>query len=250
MLKVIVITGAFKGIGFATATKFLQNGHQVVLIDKNADYESIVQEKLCKYHNQFLTIVCDITNEQAVKEAINAVISQWGKITTIINNAGIFINNKAENVTEENFNKVMDINVWGSLLVSKHAIPYLRQSKGSSIVNVSSIVGLIGTKNRNLYVTSKHALIGVTKNTAVELAHEGIRVNAVCPGLTETDICDQLIAGDGGGSAVREKLENAYPMGRLGLPEEIANAIYFLASDEASFITGAILPVDGGYTAA
>lgn len=117
-------------------------------------------------------------------------------------------------------------------------------------MNVASIVGLIGTKNRNLYVTSKHALVGVTKNTAVELAHEGIRVNAVCPGLTETDMSDKLISGDGGGVVAREKLESAYPMGRLGLPEEIANAIYFLASDDASFITGAILPVDGGYTAA
>lgn len=250
MPKVMIITGGFKGIGFATAQKCLKAGHKAILVDKDQSYEATVHQNLSEFKSHFITIVCDVTNESSVEKMVEQAYQTFGKITTVINNAGIFVNNRTDNVTKETFDKVMDINVWGSLLVSKYAIPYLRQAQGASIVNVSSITGLIGTKNRNLYVTSKHALVGVTRNSAIELAVDGIRVNAVCPGLTETDMSEKLIEGDGGGKEARDKLEQAYPLGRLGLPEEIANAIYFLASDDASFITGAILPVDGGYIAA
>lgn len=248
--KIVIITGAFKGIGFATAKVFLQNGHKVILADNDIDMIDAINTQLVPFRENYVTVLCDITNENSIAEMINISIKKFGSITTVVNNAGIFLNNLAEDIKQDDFYKIMNVNVLGMLLVTKYAIPFLREVDGASIVNLSSIVGLIGTKNRNLYVTLKHAVVGMTRNTAVELAREKIRVNAVCPGITETHIAEQLIKGDGGGKAVRKKLEDAYPMGRLAQPSEVAEAIYFLASDKASFITGVLLPVDGGYTAA
>lgn len=171
----------------------------MILADNDIAMIPKLNVQLTAFKDNYLIVSCDVTNEDSIIEMINSSVKKFGSITTLVNNAGIFLNNLAEDIQQENFHRVMNINVLGMLLVTKHAIPFLREAQGASIVNLSSIVGMIGTINRNLYVTSKHAIVGVTRNTAVELARENIRVNAVCPGITETHIAEQLIKGDGGG---------------------------------------------------
>jgi len=247
--KVVVITGAAQGIGFATARKCGQEGAKVVISDFNVEKLQEASRQLQQDGFDVHAVVCNITDEEHIAKLYEEAIKKYGYITTVVNNAGIFVNNTAETFDVITFEKIANINIKGVMLSTKHAIPYLKGQEGSSIINLASISGMIGTKNHNLYIMTKHAVVGITRSTAVELGQYGIRVNAVCPGLTDTNMAEQLIEGDGGGQSIRQAYENAYLLGRLGRPEEIANTISFLASNEASFITGALIPVDGGYTA-
>lgn len=247
--KVVVITGAAQGIGKATALKCGQEGARIVISDANEEKLALAKQELENNGVDVRAVVCDVTNEQDVESLYETAIGEFGEITTVVNNAGIFLNNRIDNVEVADFDKIANVNIKSVLLNTKHAAPYLKVRSGASIINLASISGLIGTKNHNLYIMTKHAVVGITRSSAVELAEHGIRVNAVCPGLTDTNMAQQLIDGDGGGSEIRNQYEAAYPLGRLAKPEEIANTIAFLASDEASFISGAMIPVDGGYTA-
>ncbi|WP_341302625.1 SDR family oxidoreductase [Lysinibacillus sp. FSL H8-0500] len=247
--KVVIITGAAQGIGLATAQKCGQEGAKIVLSDANAEKLQEAARQLQQNGYDVHAVVCNITDEEHIANLYQEAVATYGYLSTVVNNAGIFVNNTAETFEATMYEKISDINIKGVMLSTKYAIPYLKRQAGSSIVNLASISGMIGTKNHNLYIMTKHAVVGITRSTAVELGQHGIRVNAVCPGLTDTKMADQLIEGDGGGQAIRQAYENAYLLGRLGKPEEVANTIAFLASDEASFITGALIPVDGGYTA-
>ncbi|MDQ0176614.1 SDR family NAD(P)-dependent oxidoreductase [Bacillus chungangensis] len=247
--KVVVITGAAQGIGKATAIKCGQEGAKVVL----SDYDEVMliqtEQELKKSGMNVKAMKCDVTKEEDIARLFKEAAEHYGKIDVLVNNAGIFMNNKAEDVKADDFDKMSRVNIKGTMMCIKHAIPFLKQQPGSNIVNLASISGLIGTATHNLYIMTKHAMVGITRSSAVELSEYGIRVNAVCPGLIETKMADQLIDGDGGTEEVRKQYESAYLLGRLGKAEEVANAIAFVASDEASFITGAMIPVDGGYTA-
>ncbi|MEK3935671.1 SDR family NAD(P)-dependent oxidoreductase [Sporosarcina sp. FSL W7-1349] len=247
--KVVVITGAAQGIGKFAALKCGKEGAKLVISDANEEKLKLTKQELEESDIEVEAVVCDVTSEQEIASLYEKAIERFGGITTVVNNAGIFLNNTVETMQVDDFEKISNVNIKSVMLSTKYAAPYLKKTEGASIVNLASISGLIGTKNHNLYIMTKHAVVGITRSSAVELAEFGVRVNAVCPGLTDTNMAQQLIDGDGGGEEIRNLYENAYPLGRLGKPEEIANTIAFLASDEASFISGAMIPVDGGYTA-
>jgi len=251
--KVVVVTGSAKGIGKAVALKCARGGAQVVVSNKR-DYngEDLGREVVEEINSQgfnSLSIPCDVALEEEVKNLFSQTKKKLGKIDALVNNAGLFTTNMAENMEEEEYYRITQVNILGVMLCTRHAIPYLKESKNASIINISSVAGLRGTPNANIYTTTKHAVIGITRSTMAEMAPHGIRVNAVCPGLIETPMGDQVIKEFGGTPQVRQNFEASHPLGRLGKPEEVANLVSFLASDEASFITGAIIPIDGGMSA-
>lgn len=253
--KIVVVTGSAQGIGKEAAVKCAQEGAGVVISTRSRTTNGVIVDKGKKVAEEInnmgfkaISIPCDVTKEEEVKALFATAKEKFGKIDVLVNNAGVFFANMAENMDQKDYYRVTDINILGVLLCTKHAIPYLKETKNSCIVNLSSVAGLTGSANANIYITSKHAVVGITRSTMAELAPLGIRVNAVCPGLIDTPMGDQVCTDFGGteAEAVRKSFEAAHPLGRLGTPQEVANLIAFLASDEASFITGAIIPIDGG----
>lgn len=189
----------------------------------------------------------DVAKEADVVKAVDFVLSTHGRLDVAFNNAGVEIVGPLDQVTEEQYRRTFDINVWGVLNAMKHEVAAMLKSGGGSIVNVSSIAGHIGLAQASIYVATKHAVEGLTKAIAVEFAKQGIRVNAVAPGAIDTEMVDRFAGKEGD---VRNWLISQHPVGRLGTAEEIAAAVLYLTSDAAKFTTGTILAVDGGWTAA
>ena len=188
----------------------------------------------------------DVAKEADVVKAVDFVLSTHGRLDVAFNNAGVEIVGLLDQVTEEQYRRTFDINVWGVLNAMKHEVAAMLKSGGGSIVNVSSIAGHIGLAQASIYVATKHAVEGLTKAIAVEFAKQGIRVNAVAPGAIDTEMVDRFAGKEGD---VRNWLISQHPVGRLGTAEEIVAAVFYLTSDAAKFTTGTILAVDGGWTA-
>jgi NAD(P)-dependent dehydrogenase (short-subunit alcohol dehydrogenase family) len=243
--KVAVITGGSFGIGRATALAFAQRGADIAIADWIENKET--EEAIKKEGAKVLFLKCDVSNSSDVKAFIEKVISTFGRIDFAFNNAGVEGNNALiHECTEENWDKTIGINLRGVWLCMKHEIPHmLRQGKGA-IVNCASVAGLIGFPGLPAYVVSKHGIVGLTKNAGLEYAKLGIRVNAVCPGVIKTDMIDRVT---GKNKEVEKQYESMEPVGRMGKPEEVAEAVVWLCSDAASFITGHAMPVDGGWIA-
>jgi NAD(P)-dependent dehydrogenase (short-subunit alcohol dehydrogenase family) len=242
-LKVAVITGAAKGIGLGIAQRFHQENYQVVILDRD---ETTLQEckAALKDKNQYSFLVCDVSDYQQVQVVFGQIFSQFGQIDALVNNAGVAIFKQAEDVTFQEWTDVMATNLNGPFLCSQAAMPALLVAKGS-IVNIASISGVRASTLRIAYGTSKAALMHLTKQMAVEYGNKGVRVNAVAPGPVETDMAKMVHSAD-----IRTSYQDAIPLARYGTITEIANAVYFLCSPEASFINGQILAVDGGFDAA
>lgn len=243
--KVAVITGGCFGIGKATALAFAKRGAKVVLVDWIAAPATVNEIEAGGGTVHF--IKCDVSNSANVSEMIGEVIKLFGRIDFAVNNAGIEGDNApTHECTEENWNKTININLKGVWLCMKHEITFmLRQGKGA-IVNTASVAGLIGFPGLPAYVASKHGILGLTKTAALENAKKGIRVNAVSPGVIKTAMVDRVTGKD---KTVEKQYEDMEPVGRMGQPEEVAEAIVWLCSDSASFITGHALAVDGGWIA-
>ncbi len=238
--KVAIITGGTRGIGFETVRTFLQNGAKVALLGSKKETVDKAIDELKKENNSYdvLGFYPCLHKEKEVKEVFEKVKKDFGKIDIVVNNAGISSRTPLTSYTEEEYDKIANLNIKAVFTVSKVACSYLEETKGV-IVNTSSMVSIYGQPSGVMYPTSKFAVNGMTKSLARELAPKGIRVNAVAPGITETDMVSSLP------KEMIEPLIKTIPLGRIGKPKDIANAIMFLSSDLASYITGEILSVDG-----
>lgn len=238
--KVAVITGGTRGIGFETAKKFLDNGCKVVILGSKKESVEKALEELKNINSKYEVngYYPNLVNENEVIETFKKVKEEFGHIDILINNAGLSSSTKLEDYTVEEYDKISDLNIKSIFICSKSILPYLEETKGN-IINTSSMVSIYGQPSGFMYPASKFAVNGITKSLARELAPKGIRVNAVAPGITYTDMVKSLP------KEMIEPLIKTIPLGRIGLPEDIANAFLFLASDMASYITGEILSVDG-----
>ena len=246
--KSAVITGAAKGIGGATADVFAAEGARLVLADIDADGLEARRERLAGSGAEVVTVVGDVSKEDDARRMIAAAVEHFGRLDVLVANAGIIPLRTITEATPADWDEVMAIDGRGMFLTCKYAIEAMLESGGGSIVCLSSISGMAGQSRQSTYGPAKFVASGLTMHLAVEWAAKGIRVNAVAPGTILTERVRELPDEPGGAEYVEEIIK-LHPMGRLGEPEEVARAIVFLASDEASFITGAILPVDGGYLA-
>lgn len=240
--RVAIITGGTAGIGAATAIRFAQEGAKVIIWARNAERGNAFVEKMKGMGLEAEFDAIDSSNYEAVCEAAKRVNDKYGKIDILINNAGITNDSTLKKMTIEQWQQVIDINLSGSFYCIKAITPYMLEKGYGRIVNASSVVALYGNFGQTNYVATKAGLIGMTKTLARELGKKGITVNAVAPGFIETDMVAKMPEN------VLDGMRAKVPVGRLGQPEEIASAYLFLASEEAAYINGATLSVDGGMT--
>ena len=246
--KSALITGAAAGIGRATAELFAREGARLVLADINTDGLSALSDSLADVTGDVALVTADVSKPADARRMIEVAIERYGRLDIAVANAGIIPLASIVEATPEGWDEVMSIDGRGMFLTCKYAIEQMITTGGGSIICLSSISGMAGQSRQSTYGPAKFVASGLTKHLAVEWAGNGIRVNAVAPGTINTERVQQL-PNEPGGPEYLEAVKAAHPMGRLGEPSEVAKAILFLASDEASFITGAILPVDGGFLA-
>ncbi len=242
--KVAIVTGGASGIGRATAVKFGMKGANVVVADVDArgGMETVRMVKECG--GDALFVHADVSEERAVIALIDKTIAVYGRLDYAINNAGIEGRTVAiTDIASTDFDKTIAVNLRGVWLCMKYELPHLLEN-GGTIVNMASIAGLVGFAGSGAYVASKHGVIGLTKTAALEYSKQGVRVNAICPGVIMTPMVERV---GGNNSGMIEALEAMHPIGRAGTPEEIADTAVWLCSREASFVTGVALPVDGGF---
>ena len=246
--KSCVVTGAAFGIGRATAVRFAEEGARLVVTDIQAAPLTALAEELRANGTEVETVIGDVSVLDDAKRMIDAAVVRFGRIDVLVANAGIIPLGDVLESTVEDWDKVMAVDGRGMWLTCKFAIEAMLPNGGGSIICLSSISGVEGQKRQSTYGPAKFVATGITKHLAIEWADRGIRVNAVAPGTIRTERVKQL-PDEPGGADYLQAIEQMHPMGRIGEPSEVAAAILFLASDDASFITGTILPVDGGYLA-
>ncbi len=244
--KVALITGAGSGLGLATVKAFAESGASVVLADWNEKSVRSAAEELKAQGHKALAIHCDVSDDAQVEAMVHQTVRTFGRLDAAYNNAGVQ-NVLAETAdsTREDYDRVMAINLRGVWSCMKFELQQMRKQGSGTIVNCSSLGGLVGSPERGIYHAAKHGVLGFTKSAALEYAARGIRINAVCPGLIHTPMSDQMIAS--GQADALKAMEKSIPMGRVGRPEEIANAVLWLCSDAASYVTGQSISVDGGF---
>ena len=240
--KVAIITGAGRGIGQATALKFASEGAKVVVCDLSTEWIEDTVERVGRIGGQAMGYTADVRSLPALRAMVDAVVARWGRVDCLVNNAGIVMDAQLKNMTDEQFDNVIDINLKGVYNCTRAVVDTMLKQQSGVILNASSIVGLYGNFGQTNYAASKFGVIGMVKTWAKELGRRGIRANAVCPGFVETPIIKSVP------ERVIRALEQRVPLGRLAKPEEIANTFAFLASDEASYINGAVIEVSGGLT--
>ncbi|AOY78061.1 3-oxoacyl-[acyl-carrier-protein] reductase [Clostridium formicaceticum] len=238
--KVAIITGAARGIGRATALKFAREGAKVVVSDRGLQNLEEVVAALKEINAEVLACDVDVVDRNQVQKMVDEAVGKWGKIDVLVNNAGITADNQLLKMPEEDFDKVINVNLKGVYNCGQIAAKVMAEAGSGVILNASSVVGIYGNFGQTNYAATKWGVIGMTKTWAKELGRKGIRVNAVAPGFILTPMTEKMP------EKVLDMMRSKSPIGLLGLPEDIANAYAFLASDEARFITGIVLSVDGG----
>jgi len=237
--KVCIITGAARGIGKATAIKFTQNGAKVVICDLD---DSVVQTSVMELseYGEVTGYAADVTKPEEIRNMVAEVLKKFGKIDVLINNAGITADSTLMKMTDEQFDKVIDVNLKGTFNCTKEIVPAMIQGGKGKIINASSVVGLFGNFGQTNYAASKFGVIGMTKTWAKELGRKNINVNAVAPGFILTEMTMKMPED------VLSMMKEKSPLKKLGTPDDVANVFMFLASDESDFIHGAVISVDGG----
>ena len=242
--KVALVTGAARGIGLAVAKRFLADGWRVVLLDIESDLLARSVEALAD-SDRTMAVHCDVSDANAVAVALTAIERRFGRLDALVNNAGIAVFAPLLETSDADWSRVLEVNLTGPFLCTKAAVPLMREHGGGAIVNITSISAVRASTLRSAYGTSKAGLAHLTKQLAVELASLGIRVNGVAPGPVDTAMARAVHSAE-----IRADYHDAIPLNRYGLEEELAEAVFFLCSDRASYITGQILAVDGGFDAA
>ena len=240
--KVAIISGGGSGIGRAIAAAFAREGARVAVCGRDRKKLDAVAEQIGP---ACLSVVSDVSIAKQVELAVRLAVQHFGRITTVVNNAGVLLAGTAESLSDDDWEHTFNVNVRGPWLMVRAALPYLRQAGGGSIINVGSVLSLVGARNRVAYAASKAAVLGLTRAMALDHAAEHIRVNCICPGMVETE----MIAPFNADETARKQRLAMHPIGRFGQPDDIAGLAVFLASDESAWTTGAAFPVDGGYSA-
>jgi NAD(P)-dependent dehydrogenase (short-subunit alcohol dehydrogenase family) len=244
--KIGIVTGAGSGIGRACAIALASEDARVALVGRRKDrVEALAQE----IGDSAFAISADVSQPGEVRRLIDESVSRFGGLNFLINNAGVLHVGNAEQITEEQWDHTFNVNIRAVWLLSRAALPHMRKAGCGSIINVASALGIVGARNRAAYAASKGAVVLLTKSMAVDHGHENIRVNAICPSFVETDLTAAVLHQAPDPAAVLRERTAAHPIGRLGRPDDIAGLTVYLASDESSWVTGAVLPVDGGYLA-
>ena len=247
--KVAFITGGGTGIGRACAMAFAREGASVAVAGRRpGPLESVVAE-IEAAGGESVGLECDVSDRTAVQTALAKTEQRFGHLEIVVNNAGAVVVATAEHTSDEDWNRVLATNLTGTFLVSRAALPMLRRAGGGAIVNIGSVLGLVARKDRAAYCAAKAGVSGLTRAMALDHATEKIRVNCICPTIVETELGMQAMSQNPDGQAERARRVAEIPLGRMGAPEDVAMMAVYLASDEASWITGASFPLDGGLTA-
>ena len=242
-MKTVLITGASKGIGRAVALKFASEGYNVVINYNNSEEQAIELSKEVETKGvKCLAIKADVSKESQVKQMVDIVIESFGSIDVLVNNAGVSLYKLFQQTSNSEVERVFGVNVFGTINTTKAVVPSMISAKCGKIVNISSIWGKVGASMETIYSASKGAIISLTLALAKELAPSGICVNCICPGVIETDMLNNLSDEE------KNDLKELTPLNRLGTPKDIANMVYFLSNDDADFVTGQVITVDGGFT--
>ena len=245
--KVALVTGAGSGIGRASSLILAREGAKMVVSDIDASGAEETLSLIKERGGDGVFVHADVSKSNDVQELISRAVSTYGRLDCAYNNAGIegYMSGRLHEYPEETWDRLVDINIKGVWLCLKYEIPLMLEQGGGAIVNTASVAGLVGARRLSAYIASKHAVVGLTKAAALEYAQDGIRVNAVCPGIIDTPMMDRLIAG----RETDEDMDTRQPIGRMGTPAEVAETVAWLCSDAASLVTGIAMAVDGGQTA-
>jgi meso-butanediol dehydrogenase / (S,S)-butanediol dehydrogenase / diacetyl reductase len=244
--KTAIITGAGTGIGRACAIALAREGANVVLVGRR---QPPLDDTAQACPTAPLVISADVSSQYDIDNVISQTLSRFGSLNVLLNNAGVLHVGNAEQITEVQWDQTFNINVRGLWLFSRSVLPAMRQAGGGSIINMASVLGINGARNRASYAASKGAVVLLTKCMALDHGHENIRVNAICPSFIETELTAEVIRKAPDPQGVRRERVAVHPLGRLGEPEDVAGLAVYLASNESAWVTGAIFPVDGGYLA-
>lgn len=247
--KVAFITGGGTGIGRACALQFSREGARVAVAGRRAEPLAKVVAEIQTAGGQALAAPCDVTKSDQVEKAVREVVSRFGALHILVNNAGILHVGSVEETSEAEWDRLVDVNLKGIFLVSRAALAELRKAGGGSIINIGSVLGLVAMKKRAAYAAAKGGVTLLTKAMALDHAHEGIRVNCICPAIVETDLVQKILAQAPDRDAAVRMRTAQIPLGRMGQPKDIASLALFLASQESSWLTGAAIALDGGLTA-
>jgi len=244
--KVALVTGAASGLGLATAKAFAEAGASVVLADWHEEAAQSAAKELANKGHKTLAVRCDVSDDAQVEAMVKQTVATFGRLDAAYNNAGVQnVLAETADTTQEDYDRVMGINLRGVWSCMKFELQQMRKQGSGTIVNCSSLGGLVGGAERGIYHAAKHGVLGFTKSAALEYAARGIRINAICPGLIWTPMADQMVAG--GQGEILEAMKKSVPMGRYGRAEEIADVVLWLSSDAASYVTGQSISVDGGF---
>jgi meso-butanediol dehydrogenase / (S,S)-butanediol dehydrogenase / diacetyl reductase len=247
--KVALITGGGTGIGRAIALAFAREGAKLAVAGRRKEKLNETIREMEKQGGQGLAIVCDVAKAKDAAHAVRETVKNFGRLNVLVNNAGVLHASTIEGIAEEDWDRLMTINLKGPFLMCRAALPEFRKAGGGAIINVGSVLGLVAMKDRAAYCASKGGVTLLTKAIALDHAHENVRSNCICPSIVETELVQGLFAASEEGKALRKARIGQIPIGRMGRPEDVAELAVFLASDESSWLTGAAIPLDGGLSA-
>jgi NAD(P)-dependent dehydrogenase (short-subunit alcohol dehydrogenase family) len=247
--KVALITGGGTGIGRAIALAFAREGAKLAVAGRRKEKLNETIQEMEKQGGQGLAIVCDVAKARDAAHAVRETVKNFGRLNVLVNNAGVLHASTIEGIAEEDWDRLMTINLKGPFLMCRAALPEFRKAGGGAIINVGSVLGLVAMKDRAAYCASKGGVTLLTKAMALDHAHENVRSNCICPSIVETELVQGLFAASEEGKALRKARIGQIPIGRMGRPEDVAELAVFLASDESSWLTGAAIPLDGGLSA-